>query len=97
MLIRYSNKIDANVSYGELSDGPVKAIGFRYGDHCCSWKRFDKGVGVISFQTHERRSYLSINATETTEGGKSSKETSITMNEAEARILRDWLNVNIKD
>jgi hypothetical protein len=97
MLLQYLSTKRQNKWFAERTDGPLSAIGFRHSDHCCSWKRYDRGVGIVEFSTHNVTQYVSINLTETTEGGKSSKSTSLSLDHDEARQLRDWLNANIKD
>lgn len=91
-ILNFSTKLGEGKYYGSRVDGPISVIGFRHSPHCCSWKRFDKGVGVIEFQTHAKAQYVTIAATETTEGGKSSKDTHMTLDRDEAIMLRRWLD-----
>lgn len=73
------------------TDGPIHYLTIAFQGHLPHWKTFGEGHARIEIMTHDHAGWISLDAQEWSQGGKTSKRTMLTLDEAGGRQLYERL------
>lgn len=74
-------------TYQTEKKGPINLLRIFFQEHTPHWKRYGAGHACLDITTHDTARWVSLDATEHSEGGKSSKRTMLTLDEDSGRAL----------